>query len=99
MFDDVAKDHFVSNVAGHLGNVKSAEVKARQRASRSLFPLSKVENLLRNTICDTLVSVFAAVDQTIADRIAKAINHAPVQPLKAKPAAEAVRFRYNAASS
>ena len=33
MFDDVAKDHFVSNVAGHLGNVKSAEVKARQRAS------------------------------------------------------------------
>jgi hypothetical protein len=31
VFDDTAKNHYVSNVAGHLGSVKSAEVKARQR--------------------------------------------------------------------
>ena len=31
VFDDTQKDHFVYNVAGHLGNVKSPVVKARQR--------------------------------------------------------------------
>ena len=31
VFDDVARDHFVLNVAGNLGNVKSATIKARQR--------------------------------------------------------------------
>ena len=35
VFDDTAKAHFVSNVAGHLGGAKSAEIKARQRK----FPL------------------------------------------------------------
>ncbi len=36
VFSDTDKDHFVSNVAGHLGNAKSAEVKARQRMSSLL---------------------------------------------------------------
>jgi len=71
VFDDTAKDHYVSNVAGHLGGVKSAEIKARQ------------------------LSVYAAVDQGLSDRIAKAIGHPTVKPLKVKPAAEAVRFRHN----
>lgn len=31
VFDNTQKDHFVSNVAGHLGNVKAEKVKARQR--------------------------------------------------------------------
>ncbi|KAI0777595.1 catalase [Trametes elegans] len=69
VFSDVDRDHFVGNVAGHLKNAKSAEVKARQ------------------------LSVFAAVDQTLSDRIADAIGAPKVQPLKAKPAAEAVRFK------
>jgi hypothetical protein len=38
VFDNTAKDHFVSNIAGHLGNVKSSEVKARQRTSLSYSP-------------------------------------------------------------
>jgi catalase len=39
--------------------------------------------------------VYAAVDQGLSDRIAKAIGHPTVKPLKVKPAAEAVRFRHN----
>ncbi|TDL22479.1 catalase [Rickenella mellea] len=69
VFDDGAKERYVQNVSGHLGNVKSAEVKARQ------------------------LSVFAAVDQGLSDRIAKAIGHPTVQPLKVKSANEARRFR------
>ncbi|CDO73370.1 hypothetical protein BN946_scf185013.g3 [Trametes cinnabarina] len=43
------------------------------------------------------LSVFAAVDQTLSDRIADAIGAPRVQPLKAKAAAEAVRFKVKAA--
>ncbi|QRV78657.1 catalase [Ceratobasidium sp. AG-Ba] len=67
-----AQDRFVKNVAGHLGNAKSAEVKARQLA------------------------VFAAVDQDLSDRIAKAIGAPTVKPLQVKPASEAVRFKAGA---
>lgn len=41
------------------------------------------------------VSVWAAVDQGLSDRIASAIGHPPVPPLKVKPASEAVRYRAN----
>lgn len=33
VFDNTQKEHFVGNVASHLGNVKSPVVKARQRKS------------------------------------------------------------------
>jgi hypothetical protein len=39
-----------------------------------------------------LVSVFTAVDQSLGERIAKAIGHAPVQALKVPPAEKATRF-------
>lgn len=71
VFDDTAKEHYVDNVAGHLGNVKSAEIKKRQLA------------------------VFAAVDQGLSDRIAKAIGVPSVRPLQSKPASEAIRFKPN----
>ncbi|KAJ8082536.1 hypothetical protein AAF712_008475 [Marasmius tenuissimus] len=47
------------------------------------------------------LSVWAAVDQGLSDRIAKAVGASPVQPLKVKPEAEAVKFRcyINAASN
>ena len=35
VFSDVDRDHLVGNVAVHLKNAKSAEVKARQRTSIS----------------------------------------------------------------
>lgn len=35
VFDDKAKDAYVKNVSGHLGTVKSNEIKARQRACSS----------------------------------------------------------------
>ena len=41
-----------------------------------------------------LVSVFAAVDQTLSDRIADAIDVPHVVPLKVKSAEEAVRFKF-----
>ena len=39
--------------------------------------------------------MFAAVDQSLSDAIAKAIGAPTVQPLKAKSADEAVKFRAN----
>lgn len=44
---------------------------------------------------DLPVAVFAAVDQSFADRLAKKLNASPVQPLKAAPAAELVRVKHN----
>ncbi|KIJ98964.1 hypothetical protein K443DRAFT_8777 [Laccaria amethystina LaAM-08-1] len=41
------------------------------------------------------LSVWATVDQGLSDRIAAAIGHPSVKPLKVKPASEAVRFRAN----
>jgi catalase len=41
------------------------------------------------------VRVFAAVDQDLSDRIAKAVGHPTVKPLEVKLASEAVRFRAN----
>jgi catalase len=69
VFDDTARDHYVRNVAGHFGNVKRPEIKARQLA------------------------IWAAVDQDLSNRIAKAVGAPTVQPLKAKPASESVRFK------
>lgn len=43
------------------------------------------------------LSVFAAVDQGFADRIAKKIGVSTVKPLKVKPASEAIRFKTKAA--
>lgn len=88
MFSDTDRDHYVSNVAGHLGGAKSAEVKARQRTSISIF--CAPSSLLT---CSLTVSVYAAVDQTLSDRIADAIGAPRVKPLKVKPAAEAIRFK------
>ena len=90
VFDDTAKDHYVSNVAGHLGGVKSSEIKARQSMSPVMF-ISR----FNFTYILSAVSVYAAVDQGLSDRIAKAIGHPTVKPLKVKPAAEAVRFRHS----
>ncbi|KAK0451277.1 catalase [Desarmillaria tabescens] len=41
------------------------------------------------------LSVWAAVDQGLSDRIAKAIGHPSVKPLACKPANEAVQFKAN----
>ncbi|KAF4609926.1 hypothetical protein D9613_010588 [Agrocybe pediades] len=41
------------------------------------------------------LTVWAAVDQELSDRIADAIGHARVQPLNVKPASEAVKYRAN----
>ncbi|KAH7919982.1 catalase-domain-containing protein [Leucogyrophana mollusca] len=69
VMSDVDRDHLVSNIAGHLGGAKSAEVKART------------------------LSYFASVDQSLSDRIAKAIGAPTAKPLPVKPASEAIRFR------
>jgi len=42
------------------------------------------------------LSVWAAVDQGLSDRIAAAIGHPPVKPLIAKPASEADKYRLKA---
>ncbi|KAJ7472227.1 catalase [Mycena galericulata] len=41
------------------------------------------------------LSVWAAVDQGLSDRIAKAVGAPTVKPLKVKPASEAIKFRAN----
>lgn len=70
VFNDTDRAHLVHNIAVHLKNAKSAEVKARQ------------------------LSVFAAVDQSLSDRVAQAIGVPTVKPLQAKPASQAIRFTY-----
>jgi len=67
--DDTGREHLINNLAGHLGNVKTKEIKERQ------------------------LSVFAAVDQSFSDKLAKAIGLSPVKPISFKPAAEAIRFQ------
>jgi hypothetical protein len=42
-----------------------------------------------------LVAIYAAVDQGLSDRIAKAIGHPSVKPLQVKSAAEVLKFRTN----
>ena len=37
VFDNTQKEHFVGNVASHLGNVKSPVVKARLRKSSNPY--------------------------------------------------------------
>lgn len=61
---------------------------------------SRLGNVCPFYRCETrkltqLVSVFAAVDQELSDRIAKAIGHSTVKPLQVKPASEAITFRAN----
>ena len=72
--------------------MKSPEVKARQRTlNPSRFALSSP----CLTYLSLKVSVWAAVDQGLSDRIAEAVGHAKVQPLSVKPASEAVKYRAN----
>ncbi|KAJ2927975.1 hypothetical protein H1R20_g9129, partial [Candolleomyces eurysporus] len=56
-------------------------------------------NVKSNEIKARQLAVFAAVDQGLSDRIAAAIGHAPVTPLKAKAAADTGNFRPNIGAS
>lgn len=51
------------------------------------------KNVKSNEIKSRQLSVFAAVDQGLSDRIATAIGHPTVKPLQVKPASEAIRFK------
>lgn len=90
---DTDRDHLVSNLAGHIGGIKSAEVKARTRTSTSQFLDIPAEANIH------LVSYFASVDQSLSDRIAKAIGAPTAKPLVVKPASEALRFRHGIGAS
>jgi len=54
-------------------------------------------NVKSTVVRERQLSVWAAVDQGLSDRIAKAVGASPVKPLAAKPASEAVKFRANIA--
>jgi catalase len=82
------REHLISNIAGNLGNAKSAEIKARQRTSFYIQYLQRVVDVVA-------VSVFAAVDQGLSDAIAKAIGAPTVQPLKVASASEVAPFKTN----
>lgn len=41
------------------------------------------------------VSVWAAVDQGLSDRIADAVGHPHVKPMPCLPASEVINFRHN----
>jgi catalase len=87
---DTDRQHLVYNIATHLGNVKSAEIKARQRTFFSFsHPISR-------TMIDAIaVAVFAAVDQRLSDAIARAIGAPTVLPLAVAPATEVVPLKTN----
>jgi catalase len=69
VMNDTDRDHLVSNLAGHLGNIKSPVIKART------------------------LSYFASVDQSLSDRLAKAIGAPTASPLQVKSAEEVIRAR------
>ena len=77
-------------MSGHFKNVKSPEVKARQR--KAVFIFFAID-IFFSKIC-FVVSVWAAVDQGLSDRIADAIGHPHVKALAVKPASEADKFRF-----
>jgi catalase len=52
-----------------------------------------MKNIKKKEILDRQLSLFAAVDQSLSDRIAKAIGVSSVQAFKAKPVEEAIKFR------
>ncbi|KAF8737448.1 hypothetical protein AX14_012838 [Amanita brunnescens Koide BX004] len=52
-----------------------------------------IKNVTEPKILDRQLSVYAAVDQDLSDRIAKAVGRSPVKPLQVKPASEAIQFR------
>ncbi|KAJ7740953.1 catalase [Mycena maculata] len=56
---------------------------------------SHFKGVKNKEIRERQLSVWAAVDQSLSDRIAKAVGAPTVKPLKVKPASEAVRFRAN----
>jgi catalase len=88
VMSDTDRAHLVSNLAGHIGGVKSAEVRARTRMFNPISGYFPAEANIH------LVSYFASVDQSLSDRIAKAIGAPTAKPLAVKPAAEALRFRH-----
>ena len=92
VLDDTGRQHLVKNIAAHLGNVKSAEIKARQRK----FSSSSHSPLFGTTLDLTvLVAVFAAVDQGLSDAIAKALGAPTAAPLAVAPATEVVPLKTN----
>lgn len=91
VFDDAAREALVNNIAGHFGAVKSAEIKARQRES----PYSLSTLMIRMLTSLRVVSVWAAVDQSLSDRIAKAIGAPTVKPLQVGSADSAVKYKSN----
>lgn len=52
-------------------------------------------NVKTQAIKERQLAIFAAVDQSFSDAVAKAIGHPSVKPLQVKPATEAIRFRPN----
>jgi catalase len=89
VWDDKAREAYVQNVSGHFKNVKSPQVKARQR--KAVFVSFVIDAFSKNCF---VVSVWAAVDQGLSDRIAAAIGHPSVKPLAVKPASEADKYRF-----
>ena len=86
------REHLVGNIAVHIKNVKSKEVLNRQRMYFCTQNYSYI--YIRFLLCP--VSVFATVDQSLADRVAAAVGVPSVSPLKVKPAPEAVRYKFRA---
>ena len=84
----------------------TSRVRRMSRMLRDTLGMLRVRRLLRGSVCffsflmfvggfphGFSVSVWAAVDQSLSDRIAKAVGAPSVAPLKAKSAAESVKFR------
>lgn len=87
--NDTDRAHLIQNIAGNLGNVRSAEIKARQR---KFFYVISSEPFISDTVA---VAVFATVDQGLGDALAKAIGAPPVKPLAVAPASSVIPLKTN----
>ena len=63
----------------------------KSRSGNVIFRIFVINVCLLNCF---VVSVWAAVDQGLSDRIATAIGHPPVKPFIAVPASEADKYRF-----
>lgn len=91
VLNEAGRQRLVQNVSAHLGNVKSSEIKARQRKCLSLSHF----DFSGQRLTPLLVAVFAAVDQGLSDAIASAIGALSAAPLLVAPAAEVVPLKTN----
>lgn len=94
VFDESAKERFVQNVKGHLGGVTVDEIVVKTLAILYvLLPLLLSLSPRVIELMNEFLDYSGAISGELGDRIAKALKHELVAPLKVAPASSGRKFR------